>query len=116
MDKKSENPGHIEKRKYPRLPIKINFFCHNPVPKEGDGLLYFNSRDLSCGGVYLQGDISLNPGSILHMDFKMPNIDKLISVSGVVIRKDTTGLAIRFLTLNIDEFELVENFITSQME
>jgi hypothetical protein len=116
MDKKSENSGHIEKRKYPRLPIKINFFCHNPVPKEGDGLLYFNSRDLSCGGVYLQGDISLNPGSILHMDFKMPNIDKLISVSGVVIRKDTTGLAIRFLTLNIDEFELVENFITSQME
>ena len=116
MIKDSENSISIEKRKYPRLPMKINFSCHNPIPKDRGGLLYFNSRDLSCGGVYLQGDISLNPGSILHMDFKIPSIDRLITVSGVVIRKDTTGLAIRFLTLNIDEFELLKNFITSQME
>ena len=105
----------IERRRYPRLPIKIKFFCHDSTPKEGDGLLHFYSKDLSCGGVFLKGETSISPGNVLHMDFKLPENEQTITVSGVIIRKNDEGVAIRFLTLNIDEFETVENFVTNQL-
>ena len=105
------NPIDSERRRYPRLPIEIKFFCKSPSPVEGDGLLHFYSRDLSCGGVFLKGKTNLAPGKVLHLDFKLPEHDQTISVSGVVIRATEEGMGIRFLTLNINEFEMVEDFI-----
>ncbi len=115
MSKKKENESIIEKRRYPRLPIKIKFYQHDNELIKGDGLLHFFSKNLSCGGVYLKCDSSLSPGNILHMDFKLPENDQIITVSGVIIRKDPEGVGVRFLTLTIDEFETVESFVNSRL-
>jgi len=115
MVKKKNDESIIEKRRYPRIPIKIKFYCHDTKSQEGDGLLHFFSRNLSCGGVYLKGNSSFAMGNILHMDFKLPENDQTITVSGVIVRKDDDGLGVRFLTLNIDEFESVENFVSSML-
>ena len=115
MKNKQKTSEIIEKRRYPRVPIKIEFFCHDSEPKEGDGLLHFHSSNLSCGGVYLTGNTGFTVGNILHMDFKLPDNEQKISVSGVIVRKDEEGMGIRFLTLTIDEFERVENFVNDQL-
>ncbi len=112
---KKDTESKIEKRRYPRLPIEIKFHCYDREPKHGNGLLHFYSKNLSCGGVYLKGDTSFNIGSVLHMDFKLPGLKQIISVSGVIVRKEENGLGVRFLTLNIDEFETVENFVNEYM-
>ena len=115
MDIKRKDKSIIEKRRYPRIPIKIEFYCHDTEPKKGDGLLHFHSSNLGCGGVYLKGDTGFSVGNILHMDFKLPDNDQTISVSGVIVRKDEEGMGIRFLPLTINEFETVENFVNEQL-
>jgi len=104
-----------DRRRYPRIPIEIKFFCKSPAPSQEDGLLHFYSRDLSCGGVFLKGKAILNPGNVVHLDFKLPEHDQTISVSGVVIRATDDGMGVRFLTLNINEFEMVEDFVNDML-
>ena len=107
------NRRFIEKRKYPRIPIKIQFECE---PRQndtsvGDGLLHFHTKDLCCGGIAVDQHLDFPPGSILHMKFNLPDNPNPIKVRGLVIRINKDSAGIRFMTLDINDFESIDNYV-----
>jgi len=118
MQENNDSKNHfIEKRKYPRIPLKITFQCLSKVAENTseDGLLHFHSKDLCCGGVFIEKGLEFQEGTILLMKFKLPEKEKLINVKGLVLRTNDDGAGIRFLTLNIDDFESIDNYINQYL-
>ncbi len=109
----NSNNGFIEKRKYSRIALKVKFQCesHPTITPQEDGLLHFYSKNLCCGGVFVECCSELTEGTILLMEFKLPKKEKTITVKGLVLRTNDKGFGIRFLTLNIDDFEFLDDYV-----
>lgn len=113
MLKNDNNEHHIERRKYPRVPVKIKLDCEIPQTGETsfDGLLQFQSKNISSGGVFLEGIKNLPEGYVVCIEFKLPEIEKSFTVKGIVIWSGKRGSGVRFMTLNIDDFEIITDYI-----
>ena len=66
----------------------------------GDARFILNGKEVSCelgdvsnGGVLLQGEISLEPGTALDIVLHLPGLKKPVEVKGTVVRKVTKPLA-----------------------
>ena len=104
---------YIEKRKYPRLPIKITFQCEPHADTE-DGLLHFFSKDLCCGGVFLEENPDIAEGSILNMEFNLPDAEDTVDTCIIVVEVNVDGetMVIGALADSVQEvFELAEDQI-----
>ena len=101
----SKNVG-ANKRKYPRILIRIK--C------KGESAKFF-SRDISCDGIFLNKCMELDPGSVLSMEFRMPDNRKNIKVKGIIVWKDKEGAGIRFLTLSTGDFEIIRDYVNKQI-
>lgn len=102
--KETEKNG-AEKRRYPRILIRIK--CMGETSK-------YYSRDISCDGIFLNECDKLEQGSVLSVEFKMPDNRKLIQVKGIIVWKSKEGSGIRFLTLSTSDFEIIKNYIDKQ--
>ena len=75
------------------------------------------SSNLSRGGIFIQTDKLVAVGTVLTVQFSLPNNPKNIRTEGRVIRttsgssKQKPGMAIEFLTLRRDDEALISNFI-----
>ena len=104
IDKK--NNENADKRKYPRIAIKIK--CRGEKAK-------YYSKDLSCDGIFLLKCTGYEPGNILTMEFKVPSDKKLIKVRGIVVWLSKEGTGLRFLTISNDDYEIISNFVDKQL-
>ncbi len=102
----NKNNKNIDKRKYPRIEIKIK--CR------GDKAKYY-SKDLCCDGIFLLKCINYEPGSILAMEFSVPGDKKLIKVRGIVVWLGKEGAGLRFLTISNADYEIINNFMNKQL-
>ena len=114
---KAASTGYLEKRKYPRIPVKLKFICKNTsaVSATHDGLIEIYSRDLSSSGVYLEQCSGFSEGYLLEMEFFLPSTNEPIKVKGLIVRKDSHGSGVRFLTLNMTEFETMDDFVNTNL-
>ncbi len=94
----------MEKRKYIRKKIKvmIDFM-------DGSDMEIGYTKDIAVGGVFIETERVVRPGSIVFVDFYMPGIKKKLKLKGKVIwveeskaigQYKTAGMGIEFLDIN----------------
>jgi DNA-binding response OmpR family regulator len=92
----------------------------------GDARFVLDGREVSCelgdvssGGVLLQGDLSLDPGTTLNMVLMLPGMKKTIEVNGTVVRKVTkpvTGIGFRIDSFKGDGKKRLERYVAVNAE
>jgi len=117
MQENSGDDKYIEKRKYPRIPVRIKLDCElsQVTATSVYGLLQFNSRNISSGGIFLEGIKDLPEGHVLNLNFTLPIYDKPVSVKGLVLWTGERGSGIRFLTLGMEDFDMITEFVNEHL-
>lgn len=114
---------NLERRSYVRVPVKIRMLAR--YEGEGAGELYFFSKNLSAGGVFLESDILLEKGTRIYLEFVLPHDPKLIIVKSEVvwIKEDTgqgphtsAGMGIKFLNLDEENRKAIVDFIKMNLK
>lgn len=90
----------------------------------GGGEIYFESRDLSGGGVFLKSELLLEVGEIFWITFQLPGTDVAIRTRGKVVRvnredsaadpRQPAGMGIQFLDLNEVERAALETYLQEE--
>ncbi|RLB56160.1 MAG: hypothetical protein DRI34_09525 [Deltaproteobacteria bacterium] len=85
------------------------------------GEIFFESRDLSGGGVFLKSDLLLEVGEIFWISFRLPGTEVAIRTRGKVVRvnreadgsdpRQQAGMGIQFLDLNEAERAALEAYL-----
>jgi len=113
----------IERRRFVRIPVKIRMLAR--YEGEESGQLYFFSKNLSAGGVFLESDILLEKGTKIYIEFVLPTEQKLIIVKSEVvwIKEDTgqqssgtSGMGIRFINLDDESRKAIIDFIKANLK
>ncbi len=107
-----------EKRLYPRRPIRTQVVFEN---EDSEGVLYFFSKDVSAGGLFLESDIPIRLGTQVFLRFSLTAKSKPIQATGEVIRvmrdkkgadgKEKVGIGIQFIYIHPLDRELIQEFI-----
>jgi hypothetical protein len=101
-----------ERREYSRIPVttRVKF-------KDGDREEILFTDDLSEGGLFLK---SANPpfkGTILDLEISVPNVDKLIILTGEVAwRLEGKGCGVKFLRITQAQKKMIKGFIENRSE
>ncbi len=108
-----------EKRLYPRRPIHTQVVFEN---EDSEGVLYFFSKDISAGGLFLESDIPIRLGTQVFLRFSLTSKAKPIQATGEVIRvmrdkklmdgKGKVGIGIQFIYIHPLDRELIQEFIS----
>ncbi len=108
-----------EKRLSERKHIKVQITVHDG---EGFGDLYFETQDVSTGGIFITSDILLDVGEKLHLEFQLPDSsNKPVEAEGTVVRvirvprlpgKDfKPGMGIKFTKISPEDKKRLEEFL-----
>lgn len=107
-----------EKRLSERKHIKVQITVHDG---EGFGDLYFETHDVSTGGIFITSDILLDVGEKLHLEFQLPDSSKPVVAEGTVVRvirvprlpsKDfKPGMGIKFTKITPEDKKRLEEFL-----
>lgn len=112
----------MERRNFLRVPVKIRMLAR--YEGEETGQLYFFSKNLSAGGVFLESDLLLEKGTKIYIEFVLPSDQRLIIVKSEVvwIKEDTgqqplssPGMGIRFINLDEESKKAIVNFIKANL-
>ncbi len=103
-----------QRRKYPRKPLKVKMVAKS---SQSQGLAYFNTKDISLGGAFLESLDYYEMGTEIELAFSLPGNPRPIKVLGKVVfvmTEDITsdsdlvpGMGIKFLNLKEDDKELL---------
>jgi uncharacterized protein (TIGR02266 family) len=76
-----QRPPLEETRTHPRVPvrIKIDYF------KDPGVFIYDYSRNLGRGGIFIETERPMPPGTQLHLSFKLPDPETPVEVQGRVV-------------------------------
>ena len=109
-----------EKRTSGRKHIRVQITVHDG---EGFGDIYFESNDLSSGGIFVISDILLDIGERLTLEFMLSNSSKPVHVEGEVVRiikypkqygeNLKPGMGIRFTNIVDEDKKNLEKFLRS---
>jgi Tfp pilus assembly protein PilZ len=110
-----------EKRLSDRKHIKVQITVHDG---EGFGDLYFETYDVSTGGIFITSDLLLDVGEKLHLEFQLPDSsNKPVIAEGTVVRvirvprlptKDfKPGMGIKFTKITPEDQKRLEDFLTA---
>lgn len=107
-----------EKRLSKRKPIKVQITVHDG---EGFGDLYFETKDISTGGIFITSDLLLDVGEKLHLEFHLPDSNKPVQAEGTVVRVIRVprlpdqdfkpGMGIKFTKISDEDKKRLENFL-----
>ncbi len=97
-----------EKRLHERVPLKTRIYFEDEF---GEPLIWFESSDISLGGILLVGSIPIRIGSQSFLSFEL-NGEK-ISATAQVVRVPQNRVGLRFLGLSKKAEEKIKNYITS---
>jgi len=92
----------------------------------GNASFFFNGESVSCelgdvsnGGVLLQSDLALEPGTQLDIELELPGVKKPIEVSGRVVRKvanPVAGFGFRIESFKGDGKKRLEKYVAINAE
>ncbi len=108
-----------ERRKYPRIRL-IAKVAHI----RGDHFHYFYSRDLSGGGIFLEGDHPYPLGTKLELELSLPEIADKVRLTGEVLRVEPPearqmgkipGMGIQFIGMDLETKALLADFIAREL-
>lgn len=105
-----------EKRLYPRRPIKTQVVFEN---EDSEGSLYYFSKDISAGGLFVETDMPIKLGTQVFLRFSLALGAKPIQATGEVVRvmRDENqtgskiGVGIQFIYIHPLDRELIQDFI-----
>ena len=110
-------------RKFMRAPVRIKVLMSD---EESQGFVYFTSRDLSAGGIYLVSDLLLEEGTSVALEFTLPTHKQAVSVKGKIAwAKDEydagqahipPGMGVEFINLSPANLAIIEKYVTSSMK
>jgi uncharacterized protein (TIGR02266 family) len=104
----------IEKRQYPRVPIRVSATC-----LEEEQLYNNYTLDISQGGIFIETITPLSAGVEIGLEFQLPRPPGPISVRGIVVRKvmpedvrgnQVPGMGIKFLNLSPDDKKKIAEY------
>ena len=101
---KEQTERRIFKRQ--KLDSKVFFEDEN-----SDKLFFVKSRDISLGGIFLEGELPLKTGSLILVSFALPGHKREVHVTGEVVRHAGEGVGIRFAGLNDTAQKWIEEYI-----
>ncbi len=109
----------VEKRSNPRVPIKIPVKfrqvedltgIQNIIEKQkNDNIAH--SGDMSLGGIYIVASERLEIGTILHLDFHLPENTKHLTSFAEVVWSKESGAGLRFIMIKSEDMETLQNFL-----
>lgn len=104
-----------EKRQDVRIPVRVTVVLQETT---FDGTLYFSSSNLSVGGMFLEADILLQEGSIVSLQFSLPNggtpIRAVARIARVVDSLEdgvSNGFGVEFLEMDLSSREQLKGFV-----
>lgn len=117
------NDKFVERRKYPRAPVRVEIYCEElkDDDKRGTGIICFYATDISLGGIFLETKVSFKIGDTLHLQFKLPKVKDTIRVKGNVVRTSgrstdlLPGVGIAFERLRYEDKRLIEGYVISEI-
>ena len=74
-------------------------------------LLEFGAKRLEVNA----DDLDVSEGSIVNLEFNLPLTKQPIKVKGLVLRSNDEGAGIRFLTLDINDFATIDDYVQNQL-
>jgi uncharacterized protein (TIGR02266 family) len=103
-----------EQRQHLRRSVQVEF---RAVDQLGVGELFFDSRDVSPGGAFLQADLLFEEGEALSLEFVLPDGRPPIKAKGLVAwvrrfpaERSEPGMGIRFTELAQEDEKALEEF------
>lgn len=114
-----------ETRRFPRakerIPVKLTLRDGN---KQFEATVH--TVDISLSGVFFASSFFLKPGTVLDLEFRMPNDDREVRVRGVIVRevrvddsgrKAKAGFAMRFVEYHADaKIILASSFLIAELD
>ena len=111
-------------RRFPRakesIPVKLTL---RDGSKEFEATVH--SIDISLSGVFFSSSFFLKPGTVLELEFKMPNDERRVRVRGMIVRevrvndprhKGRAGFAMRFVEYHADaKTILASSFLIAEL-
>lgn len=101
-----------EQRLYPRRPLNAMVIFEDEF---GDPLFYVRSKDLSEGGMLLEGcRFPLRLKSLMFLSFHLPGEHRPMRLTGEVVRMGTAeeaGVGVRFVDVDQQTLKQLRNFL-----
>ncbi|UCD84875.1 MAG: PilZ domain-containing protein [Deltaproteobacteria bacterium] len=107
-----------KRREYNRKPLKVKMVVKN---RRSLGMAYFDSKDISSGGAFLESLDHYEIGTEIELAFSLPGKPKQLKVLGKVVylvtdeitrdSKLVPGMGIKFLNLKEDDKKLLEAYL-----
>jgi len=107
----------IERRQYPRAPLRVRASCI-----EGERIYHKYTLNISEGGIFIETDEPFPPATELEMIIPLPLPEPSITVKGMVVRivrkeeaeeSQPPGMGIRFLNLKPEDAGKIRKYIES---
>ena len=114
-DDNSDDNVLDERRSSPRIPVEMW------VEESTDRELYFQrGANISAGGIFLERTIPHSKGTIVNLQFTLPDDSVPIKVKGEIVNVgDATGelgMGVKFLDLKDEDLHRIEEFIERASE
>ncbi|PIR16699.1 MAG: hypothetical protein COV46_07300 [Deltaproteobacteria bacterium CG11_big_fil_rev_8_21_14_0_20_49_13] len=93
------------KRAFARNILTTKVFFNDEI---GNPLIYMNARDISLGGMFIEGGIPLKAGSLAFISFGIKG--KPVTVTGQAVRVDDGGIGVRFMGLPDEARKLIGSY------
>lgn len=100
----------IERRKYKRIPVYFKVANISVVePPENRGYI----RDISEGGMKIDAVTRIEPGTVLLLDFSLPNENfKFENVGAIVKWLEKGKMGVEFIDLSERQREIIKAYIS----
>jgi uncharacterized protein (TIGR02266 family) len=110
-------------RKYARVPVRFKVLLSD---EECEGFVYFTSRDLSAGGMFLVSDLLLDKESRVRLEFSIPGHKTGVQVEGKIAwAKDEadsryphipSGMGVEFTRISPPNEKIIEDYVVSLLK
>jgi len=112
-----------DKRQYARKSIAARVFIGEEAE---EGRFWFDSRDISLGGLFLVSDFLLEEKDIITLELTLPAVDHTIRAKGEVVHvyfgdqanpdlpAQLSGMGVRFVDLNRKDRQAIERFVAGE--
>jgi hypothetical protein len=72
-------------------------------------------RDISQGGAYIETDHQVSMGETITLSLSSPALRSTCFIDATVVRKDRSGIGIRFLLSGSHQRQMIQNLIDSSL-
>jgi c-di-GMP-binding flagellar brake protein YcgR len=99
-----------DQRRFPRAPLATQV-------EHSEGSLIGFSRDISTGGMFIETNQSLDPGTRLNLRFHLDNEEPILKAEAEVLYQITRiGLGLQFTEVSPEDYERIRAYVSERDE